>query len=134
MVGSIHTSHPEGESEPNQQDLPCAGRHGQMGTMYRGWTGIVGLATALEVTRRGHSVTVLEKESQPRSTSDREQLRRHSLRALLQTCGSLKANMGMAGATSMRRFAEDNGVFVDICGNAEAATEMLLPSASTSGA
>ena len=42
----------------------------------------------------------------PRSTSDRQQLRRHPLRALYKP-GSLKAPLGTAGATSMRRFAEE---------------------------
>ncbi len=67
--------------------------------------GIVGLATAFELTRRGHSVTVLER-IEPGSTSDREQLRRDSLS--LHKPGNLKAKLGTAGATSMRRFAEDN--------------------------
>jgi (S)-2-hydroxyglutarate dehydrogenase len=37
--------------------------------------------------------------------------------------GSLKATLGTAGASSMRRFAEENGVFVDICGKLVVATE-----------
>ena len=37
--------------------------------------------------------------------------------------GSLKATLGTAGATSMRRFAEDNGVFVEICGKLVVATD-----------
>ena len=46
--------------------------------------GIVGLATALELTNRGHQVTVLEKEPRLGLAPDRAQLRRHPLRALLQ--------------------------------------------------
>jgi L-2-hydroxyglutarate oxidase len=37
--------------------------------------------------------------------------------------GSLKATLGTAGASSMRRFAEENGVYVDICGKLVVATE-----------
>ncbi|MCE3276924.1 MAG: hypothetical protein K0R13_2779, partial [Propionibacteriaceae bacterium] len=58
MLSSLHTSLPEGESEPSQQDLPGAGRHGQMGSqVIVAGAGIVGLATAFELTRRGRSVT-----------------------------------------------------------------------------
>ena len=38
--------------------------------------------------------------------------------------GSLKAKLGTAGATSMRRFAEENGVSVEICGKLVVATEL----------
>ena len=85
--------------------------------------GIVGLATAFELTRRGHSVTVLEKESTPgqHQTGNNSGVI-HS--GLYYRPGSLKATLGTAGATSMRRFAEDNGVFVDICGKLVVATEL----------
>jgi L-2-hydroxyglutarate oxidase len=84
--------------------------------------GIVGLATAFELTRRGHSVTVLEKESSPaqHQTGNNSGVI-HS--GLYYKPGSLKATLGTAGATSMRRFAEDNGVFVEICGKLVAATD-----------
>jgi L-2-hydroxyglutarate oxidase len=84
--------------------------------------GIVGLATAFELTRRGHSVTVLEKESSPaqHQTGNNSGVI-HS--GLYYKPGSLKAKLGTAGATSMRRFAEDNGVFVEICGKLVVATD-----------
>jgi (S)-2-hydroxyglutarate dehydrogenase len=84
--------------------------------------GIVGLATAFELTRRGHSVTVLEKESGPgqHQTGNNSGVI-HS--GLYYKPGSLKATLGTAGATSMRRFAEDNGVFVEICGKLVVATD-----------
>lgn len=86
--------------------------------------GIVGLATAFELTRRGHSVTVLEKESSPaqHQTGNNSGVI-HS--GLYYKPGSLKATLGTAGATSMRRFAEDNGVFVEICGKLVVATDPL---------
>jgi (S)-2-hydroxyglutarate dehydrogenase len=84
--------------------------------------GIVGLATAFELTRRGHSVTVLEKESSPgqHQTGNNSGVI-HS--GLYYKPGSLKATLGTAGATSMRRFAEDNGVFVEIGGKLVVATD-----------
>jgi (S)-2-hydroxyglutarate dehydrogenase len=84
--------------------------------------GIVGLATAHELTRRGHAVTVLEKEfglAQHQTGHNSGVI--HS--GLYYRPGSLKATLGTAGASSMRRFAEENGVFVDICGKLVAATE-----------
>jgi L-2-hydroxyglutarate oxidase len=124
VLSSLHTSLPEGESEPSQQDLPGAGRHGQMGSqVIVAGAGIVGLATAFELTRRGRSVTVLEKESRPgqHQTGNNSGVI-HS--GLYYRPGSLKALLGTAGATSMRRFAADNGVSVDICGKLVVATEL----------
>src|SRR4029453_12700067 len=86
--------------------------------------GIVGLATAHELTRRGHTVTVLEKESglgQHQTGHNSGVI--HS--GLYYRPGSLKATLGTAGASSMRRFAEENGVFVAICGKPEGAPERL---------
>ena len=84
--------------------------------------GIVGLATADELTRRGHAVTVLEKESAvaKHQTGNNSGVI-HS--GLYYRPGSLKATLGTAGASSMRRFAEENGVFLDICGKLVVATE-----------
>jgi (S)-2-hydroxyglutarate dehydrogenase len=85
--------------------------------------GIVGLATAFELTQRGHTVTVLEKESglaQHQTGNNSGVI--HS--GLYYKPGSLKATLGTAGATSMRRFAEENGVFVEICGKLVVATEL----------
>ena len=65
--------------------------------------GILGLATAAELIRRGHTVTVLEKESgiaQHQTGNNSGVI--HS--GLYYKPGSLKAKLGTAGATSMRRF------------------------------
>jgi len=85
--------------------------------------GIVGLATATELIRRGHTVTVLEKESgiaQHQTGNNSGVI--HS--GLYYKPGSLKAKLGTAGATSMRRFAEENGVSVEMCGKLVVATEL----------
>jgi (S)-2-hydroxyglutarate dehydrogenase len=84
--------------------------------------GIVGLAAAHELTRRGHRVTVLEKESGiARHQTGNNSGVIHS--GLYYRPGSLKATLGTAGASSMRRFAEENGVSVDICGKLVVATD-----------
>jgi len=83
--------------------------------------GIIGLATANELIRRGHAVTVLEKEldiAQHQSGHNSGVI--HS--GLYYPPGSLKATLSTAGANSMRRFAEKNGVLVDICGKLVVAT------------
>ena len=85
--------------------------------------GILGLATAAELIRRGHTVTVLEKESgiaQHQTGNNSGVI--HS--GLYYKPGSLKAKLGTAGATSMRRFAEEHGVPVEICGKLVVATEL----------
>ncbi|WP_104199527.1 L-2-hydroxyglutarate oxidase [Cryobacterium sp. Y29] len=83
--------------------------------------GIVGLSTAYELTRRGHRVTVLEKERDvaKHQTGNNSGVI-HS--GLYYTPGSLKAKLGQAGAISMERFAKDHGVAVDICGKLVVAT------------
>src|SRR4029450_5331871 len=99
------------------------GRHGGMGRhVIVAGAGIVGLASALELTRRGHSVTVLEKESShgQHQTGNNSGVI-HS--GLYYRPGSLKATLGRAGAASMRRFAHENGIFADICGKLVLATE-----------
>jgi (S)-2-hydroxyglutarate dehydrogenase len=83
--------------------------------------GIVGLATAYELTRRGHAVTVLEKETEiARHQTGRNSGVIHS--GLYYTPGSLKAKLGTAGAASMRDFAREHGIPVDICGKLVVAT------------
>jgi L-2-hydroxyglutarate oxidase len=85
--------------------------------------GIIGLATAAELIRRGRTVTVLEKESGiARHQTGHNSGVIHS--GLYYKPGSLKAKLGTAGASSIRRFAEQNGVFVDICGKLVVATEL----------
>lgn len=83
--------------------------------------GIVGLATAYELVRRGHEVTVLEKEPDvARHQTGRNSGVIHS--GLYYTPGSLKARLGVAGAASMRDFAREHDVPVDICGKLVVAT------------
>lgn len=83
--------------------------------------GIVGLATAYELTRRGHAVTVLEKELEiARHQTGRNSGVIHS--GLYYTPGSLKARLGVAGAASMRDFAVEHQIPVDICGKLVVAT------------
>lgn len=83
--------------------------------------GVVGLATAYELTRRGHRVTVLEKEPEiARHQTGRNSGVIHS--GLYYTPGSLKAKLGTAGAASMRDFAREHGIPVDICGKLVVAT------------
>lgn len=84
--------------------------------------GIVGLATAYELTRRAHQVTVLEKEPEiARHQTGRNSGVIHS--GLYYTPGSLKARLGVAGAASMRDFAHEHGVPVNICGKLVVATK-----------
>lgn len=84
--------------------------------------GIVGLATAHELTQRGHRVTVVDKESQvaAHQTGHNSGVV-HS--GLYYAPGSLKARLGTAGATSMVEFAREHGVTVDRCGKLVVATE-----------
>lgn len=83
--------------------------------------GIVGLATAYELTRRGHHVTVLEKETEiARHQTGRNSGVIHS--GLYYAPGSLKARLGTAGAASMRDFAVEHGIPVEICGKLVVAT------------
>ena len=83
--------------------------------------GIVGLATAHELGRRGHRVTVLEKEQAvaEHQTGNNSGVI-HS--GLYYAPGSLKATLGTKGAGSMRDFAAEHGVAVDICGKLVVAT------------
>ncbi|MDN5761168.1 MAG: L-2-hydroxyglutarate oxidase [Microlunatus sp.] len=83
--------------------------------------GIVGLATAYELTKRGRSVTVVEKESAvARHQTGHNSGVIHS--GLYYAPGSLKARLGTAGAASMRDFAREYGISVDICGKLVVAT------------
>jgi L-2-hydroxyglutarate oxidase len=83
--------------------------------------GIVGLATAHELGRRGHRVTVLEKETQvAQHQTGRNSGVIHS--GLYYAPGSLKATLGTRGAASMRDFAARHGIPVEICGKLVVAT------------
>lgn len=83
--------------------------------------GIVGLSTAYELGLRGHRVTVLEKENAvaEHQTGNNSGVI-HS--GLYYKPGSLKATMGQAGSLSMKEFAEEHGITVDICGKLVVAT------------
>ncbi len=78
--------------------------------------GILGLAVARELAvRRGHAVTVLEKEG----TWASHQTGRNSgviHAGLYYKPGSLKARMCVAGNRSMVEFAKDHGIPLDVCG------------------
>jgi L-2-hydroxyglutarate oxidase len=78
--------------------------------------GILGLAVARELAiRRGHTVTVLEKEAGWAShQTGRNSGVIHS--GLYYKPGSLKARMCVAGNRSMIEFAKDRGIPVDVCG------------------
>jgi (S)-2-hydroxyglutarate dehydrogenase len=77
--------------------------------------GIVGLAVARELTRRGDRVTVCEKENHwaAHQTGHNSNVV-HA--GLYYRPGSFKARMSVAGNASMIAFAKDNGVPVDVCG------------------
>ena len=85
--------------------------------------GIVGLATALEVTRRfpGMRVVVVEKEKRvaAHQTGHNSGVI-HS--GLYYKTGSLKARNCVAGAASMKRFCQENGVPYEECGKLVVAT------------
>lgn len=83
--------------------------------------GIVGLAVAERLSRRGDEVVVLEKEERPAAhQTGRNSGVIHS--GLYYTPGSHKARMSVAGAKSMTAFAREHGVTVDICGKLVVAT------------
>lgn len=84
--------------------------------------GIVGLATAHELSERGYRVTVVDKEERvaAHQTGHNSGVI-HS--GLYYAPGSLKARLGAAGAASMVEFAQRHGVTVERCGKLVVATE-----------
>jgi (S)-2-hydroxyglutarate dehydrogenase len=84
--------------------------------------GIVGLATARELTRRrGYHVTVLEKE--PRWAAHQTGHNSGVIHAgLYYRPGSLKARMAVAGNASMLAYAHESGVPATVCGKLVVAT------------
>jgi len=84
--------------------------------------GIVGLATARELTRRrGYRVTVLEKE--PRWAAHQTGHNSGVIHAgLYYRPGSLKARMAVAGNASMLAYARESGVPATVCGKLVVAT------------
>lgn len=84
--------------------------------------GIIGLATAARLARRGDEVTVLEKGAGlAEHQTGRNSGVIHS--GLYYAPGSLKARMGTAGARSMTAFAREHGVAVQTCGKLVVAVE-----------
>ncbi|MGB6180844.1 MAG: L-2-hydroxyglutarate oxidase [Rhodococcus sp. (in: high G+C Gram-positive bacteria)] len=83
--------------------------------------GIVGLATGRALTRRGYRVTVVDKESDTAThqTGNNSGVI-HS--GLYYAPGSLKATLAVEGSASMRDFARDHGLPVDVCGKLVVAT------------
>ncbi|TNC27486.1 L-2-hydroxyglutarate oxidase [Amycolatopsis alkalitolerans] len=89
--------------------------------------GILGLAVAWELTRRGSHVTVLEKENSwaAHQTGHNSNVV-HA--GLYYRPGSAKARMSVAGNRSIVDFARANGVGVEVCGKLVVATaEAELP-------
>ncbi|SFB02613.1 L-2-hydroxyglutarate oxidase [Amycolatopsis marina] len=89
--------------------------------------GIIGLAVAWELTRRGNEVTVLEKEDHwaAHQTGHNSNVV-HA--GLYYKPGSFKARMSVAGNASIVRFAREHGVPVQVCGKlVVATTEAELP-------
>lgn len=83
--------------------------------------GIIGLTTAYELSRRGNRVTVIDKEDHIAAhQTGRNSGVIHS--GLYYAPGSLKAELGQAGATSMVRFARAHGVRVEVTGKLVVAT------------
>ena len=83
--------------------------------------GIVGLATARALVRRGDEVTVLEKEAALAThQTGRNSGVIHS--GIYYPPGSLKATMAVRGAASMTAFARDRGIPVEITGKLVVAT------------
>jgi L-2-hydroxyglutarate oxidase len=83
--------------------------------------GIIGLAVARELTRRGDHVTVCEKED--RWAAHQTGHNSNVVHAgLYYRPGSLKARTSVAGNRSMVAFAREHGVPVDVCGKLVVAT------------
>lgn len=77
--------------------------------------GILGLATAARLARRGDEVIVVDKEPGiARHQTGRNSGVIHA--GLYYPPGSLKARLGVAGAASMTTFAREHGVAVEVCG------------------
>lgn len=84
--------------------------------------GIVGLSTAYSLAKAGNRVIVLDKEEHvaAHQTGNNSGVI-HS--GLYYTPGSLKAKLSVDGASSIRDFAVEHGVKVDICGKLVVATD-----------
>ncbi len=85
--------------------------------------GIIGLATAMEMSRRhpGRRILILEKEEKPGlHQSGHNSGVIHA--GLYYRPGSLKAKTCLEGAASMVAFAEEHGIDYEICGKVVVAT------------
>jgi L-2-hydroxyglutarate oxidase len=103
-------------------DLPISSRRRYLRHVTVVGGGIVGLAVARELTRRGDRVTVCEKEDHwaAHQTGHNSNVV-HA--GLYYRPGSLKARLSVAGNASMVAFAKDNGVPVSVCGKLIVATD-----------
>lgn len=93
--------------------------------------GIIGLAVAAELVRRGSAVTVLEKEHHwaAHQTGHNSNVV-HA--GLYYKPGSAKARMSVAGNASIAAFAREHGVNVEVCGKLVVATSQAeLPALRT---
>ena len=85
--------------------------------------GIVGLATALEVTRRFPRMRVVVVEKEDRVAAHQTGHNSGVIHSgLYYKTGSLKARNCVAGAASMKRFCQDNDVPYEECGKLVVAT------------
>jgi (S)-2-hydroxyglutarate dehydrogenase len=85
--------------------------------------GIVGLATALEITRRFPEMTVVVVEKEDRVAAHQTGHNSGVIHSgLYYKTGSLKARNCVAGAASMKRFCQQNGVPFEECGKLVVAT------------
>jgi L-2-hydroxyglutarate oxidase LhgO len=79
--------------------------------------GIVGLATALEVTRRFPALRVVVVDKEDRVAAHQTGHNSGVIHSgLYYKPGSLKARNCVAGAASMKRFCQENGVPYEVCG------------------
>jgi L-2-hydroxyglutarate oxidase LhgO len=79
--------------------------------------GIVGLATALEVTRRFPAMRLIIVEKEDRVAAHQTGHNSGVIHSgLYYKPGSLKARNCVAGAESMKRFCQQNGVPYEVCG------------------
>src|SRR5580700_8133953 len=85
--------------------------------------GIVGLATALEVTRRFPAMQVVVVEKEDRVAAHQTGHNSGVIHSgLYYKTRSLKARNCVAGAASMKQFCQDNGVPYEVCGKLVVAT------------
>lgn len=86
--------------------------------------GIVGLATALEATRRFPRMRVLVVEKEDRVAAHQTGHNSGVIHSgLYYKTGSLKARNCVAGAASMKRFCQAHGVPYEVCGKLVIATD-----------